>query len=45
MVLDNQEEKGEKTNKNLESIFQNNKLLANKYFHIENRYDNIFRKS
>lgn len=45
MVLDNQEEKEGKTNKNLESIFQNNKLLANKYFHIENRYDNIFRKN
>lgn len=41
MVLDNQEEK---TNKNLESIFQNNELLANKYYHIEQNYDEIFRQ-
>ncbi len=40
----NQEENTNQTTKNLESIFQNNELLANKYFHIEQNYDPIFRK-
>lgn len=44
MSWPNQEENTNQTTKNLESIFQNNELLANKYFHIEQNYDHIFRK-